>query len=84
MTRQIESTLRRLGANGLTAAMGLFGRSTPAEAALDMCCYLSYPASDYNYCVAHASYIWVCGYGYYMRCNCCEAPGRSALTCYYG
>jgi len=76
--------LSELGVRGLTAAMGLFGRSTPAEALYHVrCCNLIYPPyGNYTYCARNAWYTWYC-YDGYMQCTCCECPGCSDLTCYY-
>jgi len=77
--------MRELGVRGLAAAIGLFGRSTPAEALYqEACCELYYPPlGNYTYCARNATYTWYCQYGY-LQCTCCECPGCSDYTCYYG
>ena len=73
-----------LGTSGLSAAMTLFGRSTPAEAYIQyQCCHLAYYPSDYTYCRNHATYIWYCSVNGYLHCTCCEASGRSGISCQY-
>jgi len=69
-----------LGSLGLSAAMGLFGRSTPAEALYNVqCCHLLFPPSSWSNCYAHQTYTWACYNG--LHCACCEAPGVSAIWC---
>jgi hypothetical protein len=80
MATQIARALSGLGSLGLSAAMGLFGRSIPAEALYNVqCCHLVYPPSNWNNCYAHQFYTWACYNGFH--CACCEAPGASAVWC---
>src|SRR5262245_37680238 len=78
--------LNNVGAGGLAVAMGLFGRSTPAEALINyQCCHLVYPPSDWNYCHTHGFYTWSCTTsGGFLWCQCCERSGGSAAHCQYG
>ncbi|HEY3688612.1 MAG TPA: twin-arginine translocation signal domain-containing protein [Streptosporangiaceae bacterium] len=79
--------LGTLGAGGIAAAVGLFGRSEPAYGiCVKNCCHLANcPNISYSACAASADYIWACTVEGGLICNCCEAAGysKSAFTCSY-
>ncbi|WP_163506426.1 hypothetical protein [Fodinicola acaciae] len=88
--------LTAIGAAGVAVSAGLFGRpnkaaaasASPADAGRPACCNLyNYPPNtSYDYCHAHAGYIWYCtASGGFLHCSCCETPGDvlSAADCRY-
>ena len=78
--RAAAHALSGLGSLGLSTAMALFGRSTPAEALVSVqCCHLIYSPTSWSYCYAHQYYTWACYNGFH--CACCEGPSVSAIWC---
>lgn len=73
----------RVGATGLAAAASLAAIEQPANATCPyFCCNLARCPKNYDYCAAHADYIWGC-YSGSMFCRCCEALNYtySAIRC---
>lgn len=81
--------MKRVGITGLLTSAGMFGSAVVAEKASadPLCCNLAnYPENTtYDYCSAHAAYIWYCDVNGYLHCNCCETAGNqlSAALCQY-
>lgn len=84
--RGLLSGLSALGFTGVAVSAGVFGSPKPAAAG-PLCCNLAhYPANtSYDYCYAHASYIWYCSASGSLHCSCCETAGNalSAADCRY-
>jgi hypothetical protein len=86
--------LTAIGATGVLVSAGVFGGKQKAASAATavpmspLCCNLAhYPANtSYDYCHAHAAYIWYCSQGgTSLHCSCCETAGNalSAADCRY-
>ncbi|GAA1710654.1 hypothetical protein [Fodinicola feengrottensis] len=86
--------LTAIGATGVLVSAGVFGGKPKAASAAPAspngpnCCNLAhYPANTtYDYCHAHAAYIWYCSEpGGFLHCSCCETSGDqySAADCHY-
>ena len=76
--------LAGVGATGLAVAAATFGRSTPAFAATQGCCHLTYPPGNdcytsYTTCSSNAAYIWICTWNTRppQTCHCCESKANS-------
>ncbi|MEV4756496.1 hypothetical protein AB0J86_15475 [Micromonospora sp. NPDC049559] len=80
-----RGVLRGIGAGGLAAAVAVFAKGSPAQAANWECCNLVYvpPNVSLSNCLASNHYVWTCTFGTvgpYYRCQCCEKKNSSGTT----
>ncbi|CCH20658.1 hypothetical protein [Micromonospora lupini] len=72
-----RGVLRGIGAGGLAAAVAVFAKGSPAQAANWNCCTLDYvpPNISMTTCLNASHYVWTCTFGTVgpiYRCQCCE------------